>query len=221
MIDAGAGDDYVKGDFLLERCGANGSDTVYGGPGDDYVAAGGGNDFVDVGTARGGEIADGGSGSDILLGGGTPLFNSFDGGSGSDVLFPATLRASPLGNVVKGGEGNDIAILVNGMLDGFIMGPYARTVSVPVPGDCQVNVPVSEPSDKVKNRGVSCKLIGPISIRVDGGTVSLGSEFYSQSVSWDPRQWRRFANQGFSALKGDLCLCDLPVPPAFLGDQIY
>ena len=137
------------------------------------------------------------------------------------MLFPATLRASPLGNVVKGGEGNDIAILVNGMLDGFIMGPYARTVSVPVPGDCQVNVPVSEPSDKVKNWGVRCKLIGPISIRVDGGTVSLGSEFYSQSVSWDPRQWRRFANQGFSALKGDLCLCDLPVPPAFLGDQIY
>ena len=87
MINGGAGNDVIYGDYSL---GEFGNDTLRGGAGDDLLAGDGGDD-----------VLDGGSGADTLLGGeGDDLAR---GGAGDDWL--------------SGSEGNDTLVAGSGADD--------------------------------------------------------------------------------------------------------
>jgi Ca2+-binding RTX toxin-like protein len=92
VVDAGAGDDSIKGgggpDLIF---GGNGNDTINGAGGDDDVDAGAGNDSVIGGLGRdlvlgqaGDDTVQGGDGNDFLIGGlgADQLF----GQNGDDIL---------------------------------------------------------------------------------------------------------------------------------------
>jgi Ca2+-binding RTX toxin-like protein len=167
------------------------------------------------------DIAHGGSGNDVMIGGLTGLADTFYGDAGNDVLVPTPWRTDPLGSVVTGGDGNDIAILVNGTIDGFIMGKYVSSIPVPLPvKGCAVDVPLTV-IDKTKQWGAKCKLLGQVNIKLEGSKVSIENEFFSKSfVSWTPGQWNSFAVASLSNLSGDLCICDAE-GKSLIPDKIY
>lgn len=102
-IYGGDGDDMIQG----EPDGAEGApDQIYGEDGDDFIQTGGGSD-----------VADGGTGNDILLGGdGAEGANdNLSGGDGRDILIGdggATVMRHPVGgaDTLDGGDGEDIVV---------------------------------------------------------------------------------------------------------------
>jgi Ca2+-binding RTX toxin-like protein len=219
-INAGTGNDYIKGDFLLERQGVNGADRIYAGAGNDSVDAGGGNDYVKSGGNTTLDSVHAGSGNDIVIGTGG-YHDVFWGDSGNDFLFPTLLRKSPLGNNTSGGSGNDLAILVNGMIDTFQMGPTPQTLNLATNYGCSVSIPLTTTGD-VKDYGIGCpRPLRIVDIQISGaGAVTLGNDFYSQSASWDPRTWRSWWTQQTSTMNGDLCWCDPPYKTVLFMDQV-
>jgi Ca2+-binding RTX toxin-like protein len=144
-IYGGPGNDEIHGDDVRQAPGeVGGSDTVYAGAGSDSVSGGPGRDLINTGSAsvvRGVDVAHGDDGDDIILGGGPTFSDQLMGDAGDDVLFPFPLRTSPLGNDVIGGAGDDIAILVNGMMDGFTAGEPLASVSIPIIQVCKSRCP--------------------------------------------------------------------------------
>lgn len=102
-IYGGDGDDLIRG----EPDGAEGApDQIFGEEGDDFIQTGGGSD-----------IADGGTGNDILLGGdGAEGANdNLSGGDDRDILIGeggTTIMQKPLGgaDTLNGGNGEDIVV---------------------------------------------------------------------------------------------------------------
>jgi Ca2+-binding RTX toxin-like protein len=219
LITAGSGSDVVWGDEYASSSvtGPGGNDTVDAGGGNDAVFAGSGDDVVNAGTNTQVDVVEGGAGNDVIVGV-LGFGDQFYGNAGNDLLFPAFLRADPMGNTVVGGEGNDIAVLANGMMDGFIKGD-PDSVSVPLAG-CDVGVPLSE-SGNLKKWGLSCRLIGPVALSVQGSSVQVevSSDFYGISASWSPSTWRAFFDGSLGSLTGDLCVCDPPIG-SLRGDVI-
>lgn len=97
LIDAGTGNDTVKGGGGHDRIlGSDGDDTITGYNGDDVVFGGAGNDII-VGNA-GANVLFGDSGNDKVTGQGVLV-----GGLGDD-----TLNSDQARNVLIGGLGKDI-----------------------------------------------------------------------------------------------------------------
>jgi Ca2+-binding RTX toxin-like protein len=116
-IDGCAGDDTIYGTALAETIlGNSGNDIIYSFKGNDVVYGGAGNDFI-----YGGEESDklyGGDGIDRLFGevGNDSLYGEggadiIDAGDGDDMLDGGaddTSGATPIGDTLLGGGGNDI-----------------------------------------------------------------------------------------------------------------
>jgi hypothetical protein len=245
-VVAGAGDDLVFGDnpatLLRDKTdrGADGPDVVYGNVGSDSIEGGGGNDLIFTGgiggpkPGLGTNVAHGGPGNDVILSdfrypGG---FEWFYGDDGSDLLWPNPLRLNPLGNLVVGGKGNDVVILMNGAKDGAHMGDLSTSVKIPLGGLCSVSVPLPadpEPGDTGK---LSCEL--PVKVKVPGliDGASLGATVdangkVTTDVSVKPsgllaglQAWREMARGGFPT---EVCLCDPKLSgwAALIGDDVY
>lgn len=106
-LDTLAGNDIVTG--------SSGSDTIIGGTGIDQIRGGDGDDQIHLGNPAGDaatpgtEFADGGLGSDIIIGGlndahlyGGGASDIIRGGAGDDSIY-----GEAAGDVLRGGGGND------------------------------------------------------------------------------------------------------------------
>jgi hypothetical protein len=110
-VDAGDGDDLIKGGQATDHLnGEAGNDNVIGEGGNDQISGGEGDDSLEGGTGAddmtGGAGADTAagesSGGDVLRGGNGP--DLLDGGSGDDAL-----QGGPGADVLVTGTGNDTA----------------------------------------------------------------------------------------------------------------
>jgi RTX calcium-binding nonapeptide repeat (4 copies) len=211
-----AGKDRLFGERLLEVSTGFG-DRIYGGPDADNLHGGPGDDLMNTGTAplhsaAGIDFAWGGPGNDVIIGG-AAWSDHFWGDDGDDILFPFPGRLSPLGNSVKGGKGDDLAILVNGLLDVFSAGDPLELVKVPIGSGCSASVAVAEPG---KGHELSCAAggrKGKVSLSVGtNGKVTAGGSFLdglaNVSVSDLDGQTR-------TKLGRDVCACDPGCPHSF------
>jgi Ca2+-binding RTX toxin-like protein len=220
-IRGGAGNDIIFGDDgndrLLGDAAAfaktpTGADLIYAGAGSDYVAGGSGNDLINIGsndiTHLGQDIADGNDGDDVIVGGLIAWTNDYFGGNGNDLLYPSPLRLSPLRNAVVVGKGNDIAILANGLQDGFTA-DEGLTAKVPVTPGCTLTVVAP---GQGKAHSLSCTFgnsVGELSIGVDAnGKTTVGGSFFDGMV-----KAKLGDLAGHPTVGGDVCICDPPTAP--------
>jgi Ca2+-binding RTX toxin-like protein len=108
----------VRGIEQLQFEGSHHADFVRGGSGDDFLVGGYGNDTLEGGAGddtlvgqEGDDTLIGGAGDDELIGGLGGGF--FDGGDGDDLIHAST-QGLPMGLVVDGGRGYDMARIVIG-----------------------------------------------------------------------------------------------------------
>jgi Ca2+-binding RTX toxin-like protein len=114
VIDAGAGDDLVRGgDLGNDLLGGSGNDTLVGGLLDDWLFGGDGNDVLFAGNVINVNFAIGDAGAQALAiaaRGGNG--NYLDGGAGDDRLYGSTgsdwLEGGAGNDLLVGGEGGDI-----------------------------------------------------------------------------------------------------------------
>ena len=213
IIFGDAGDDVIYGDDVKQAAGqVGGSDAIYAGAGSDSVSGGPGRDLINTGSAsvtKGVDVAHGDDGDDIILGGGPTFSDQLMGDAGDDVLFPFPLRTSPLGNDVIGGDGHDIAILVNGMMDGFTAGEPLSSVSIPIIQGCKLTVPVA---DRSKGTSASCSVggkYGGVSVSSDtNGKTTVSGSFLSGLGQLSASQ---LGSDVSVKPGGDFCACDPPV----------
>lgn len=114
VIDAGAGDDLVRGgDLGNDLLGGSGNDTLVGGLLDDWLFGGDGNDVLFAGNVTNVNFAIGDASAQALAiaaRGGNG--NYLDGGAGDDRLYGGTgsdwLEGGAGNDLLAGGEGGDI-----------------------------------------------------------------------------------------------------------------
>lgn len=114
VIDAGAGDDLVRGgDLGNDLLGGSGNDTLVGGLLDDWLLGGDGNDVLFAGNVTNVNFAIGDASAQALAiaaRGGNG--NYLDGGAGDDRLYGGTgsdwLEGGAGNDLLVGGEGGDI-----------------------------------------------------------------------------------------------------------------
>ncbi len=114
VIDAGAGDDLVRGgDLGNDLLGGSGNDTLVGGLLDDWLFGGDGNDVLFAGNITNVNFAIGDASAQALAiaaRGGNG--NYLDGGAGDDRLYGSTgsdwLEGGAGNDLLVGGEGGDI-----------------------------------------------------------------------------------------------------------------
>lgn len=114
VIDAGAGDDLVRGgDLGNDLLGGSGNDTLVGGLLDDWLFGGDGNDVLFAGNVTNVNFAIGDASAQALAiaaRGGNG--NYLDGGAGDDRLYGSTgsdwLEGGAGNDLLVGGEGGDI-----------------------------------------------------------------------------------------------------------------
>jgi hypothetical protein len=209
LIFGNAGNDQIYGDDIVQKAGEpGGPDIIYAGADADGVTGGPGSDVINTGSAspkNGIDVAHGGDGNDIIIGGGPTFSDQFSGDAGNDVLFPFPLRTSPLGNDVIGGDGADVAVLVNGMLDGFTAGKPLDSVSIPLQA-CKVTVAAA---DQAKGSSFSCSVgnkYGSVSIGADTtGKTTVSGSFLNGLGTLSASQ----LGAGVSVKVGkDVCACD-------------
>ena len=115
VITAGAGNDIIYGgigaDELLGEDGDDtlyGDDVAYGGDGNDLIYGGSGNDILYGGNKN--DQLFGGDGNDFLSGGDQD--DIVNGGDGDDIISAGS--SYTIGDVVRGGKGNDQFIASTG-----------------------------------------------------------------------------------------------------------
>lgn len=116
-LPTGSGDEHATQDQLI--FGGAGNDTLHGGTGNDILSGGTGDDHLYGGD--GNDYLFGGAGNDHLYGGAGD--DHLYGGAGNDFLDGGTSNYDVLtgegGNILSGGDGNDIMVYHNGdSLDG-------------------------------------------------------------------------------------------------------
>jgi Ca2+-binding RTX toxin-like protein len=133
------GDDVLQGEDGNDMlCSGDGDDIVTGNTGQDFIEGQGGDDFVsgdygwdvvrgDEGNdtvlgGRGSDTVEGGDGDDIVFGGileGIPLnleelTDLRDGGSLEEINGGIEMRDDSIGNILRGGDGDDDLIIGSG-----------------------------------------------------------------------------------------------------------
>ncbi len=150
----------------------------------------------------------GGDGNDVIIGG--PAWSdNFSGDAGNDVLLPYMARLSPLGNTVQGGAGNDLAILLNGFMDGFTRG---EDPDIPIPLlACQLKAPLIQTITGGPLEGkIECPLLDE-SVQVSVDTqhhIGLSGTAFAGFASFRLEDLVTFSNDHHSEIQSDICICD-------------
>lgn len=182
----GEGDDIV-------HTGARGSSLF-----SEDIDGEGGNDDLFLDDGAGGGWMNGGPGNDYIEGHGLggdliPMF----GGPGNDVFF----SVSPVAQVnAQGGDGNDLAVLVDGGYDSFAPDDDP-SASIPVAG-CNIIFGA--------DIGLQCERLADIEISISGdeGDVTIGAELAIVSAELTGVRDR-------GDLQGEACYCDPNLAPAY------
>lgn len=229
------------GDDIID--GGGGNDSIFGGEGDDHIVGGPenrdtlccpvlvGDEGDDVIVVAGDEpyataFLYGEDGDDVLLGGVTAQFQRLHGGAGNDIMVAPPLTGLA-GNVVNGGDGNDVAVALN--FSHFTMADEIdldgrSDVSVPVGKWCKVTAQLDF-SSPGSHGSVTCQLPWPpvlsgldpfidLTATVDDeGELSVGAELAEGLASISVDNLRQMARGQAAELSGDMCICDPPKDP--------
>lgn len=236
-IIAGAGNDTVyggaRGDTIIgdypqhyydwydvERpAPEDAADHIFGGSGGDRIRGEEGDDVIDVGDSLNdemwiSELANGGTGNDVLIGTGPTYSSSFHGDEGNDILYPYPFRTAA--NTANGGAGSDVAILVN--MTRYTFPDQANlngTNEIPIGSSCVVVDPLTGNED---TGSVTCTLPWPrslsgldeildVKVSVDeNGKITWSGELYDGLAGLQVDSWRALAQGG--GVTADICLCD-------------
>lgn len=177
VIHGTSGDDIICGlDWDDEIYGGGGDDVIYGGVGVDTIYGGGGDDVIyggkhgphPDGLYRESDRIYGGPGDDKILGGTgvnqlygekgndmiaagpDQIMDEIDGGPGDDVLFPGV----GITTSTTGGNGSDIAVMLDGSPDAWAAGEEPSSVPVPVTLIEKLPVGVSIPLEPTNASGL-------------------------------------------------------------------
>lgn len=118
VMSGGEGNDQVDGgDGNDQVYGGRGSDTVRGGAGNDWVYAGGGpSDASSSDDETSVNVLYGDDGDDAIQGG--DGLDTLEGGAGDDVLNAGASFLGTVGDILRGGDGNDRLYGRQATLDG-------------------------------------------------------------------------------------------------------
>ncbi|MFC4692059.1 calcium-binding protein [Geodermatophilus arenarius] len=220
LIRGGDGDDNLHG----RRVGAlpasggerDGDDEIHGGAGNDFIDGDEGDDFLYGGTSTSVNSVHGGTGDDVLIGEPGSFSDDFWGDDGDDVVLPNPLRASPLGNGARGGEGFDVISTFNFMRDFYDPDP---DIEVPVLESCSVQVDPQTPEGELP-LAAQCRLPWPnlppglansfgvtMTVAADG-SVTVGGDLRGGLATLTVEDWRQLQEGNVGALSGDVVLFD-------------
>lgn len=181
-IYGGGGDDVIYGDSDMndisgnrdidEIYGQEGNDVIYGserrftsknifagdeihgGPGDDKILGGPGTNHLY-----------GEEGNDMIAAGSDRVGDDIEGGPGDDVLYPG-LGTITVGTT--GGNGSDVAVMLDGSVDSWAAGPEPSSVPVPVTVIKKLPVSFSVPLDPTNASAM-------VSVSVLKGYLNIGT----------------------------------------------
>ena len=142
--------------------------------------------------------------------------------------MPFPVRASPVGNTASGGAGNDVVVLVNGLVDSAQL---TSTPQIPIPKTpCSVAIPLSPRPAPGETGQLQCGLpwklpgvgtVGTVEIAVaTDGSLTYGGDLLGGLGRVNDAQLSELAS-GQSSAQNDVCICDPDLPGLWtIGDVI-